>query len=627
MLSSKLRVYRVLVPSVGGQGGGTISEVLYRAVIIERERVAKENGMLDRIAYRTDLEYRYMIPGLAQRNGSVYSAVAFVSPLEFELPERVVIAERFHAASVDVMVAQELAEAVRFVGDGLLKADSTAIVNEHRFLTTVEKMPITKNLIPIDEQIAVLKRLVGRYLGIDAHELALAHGMKPVYANTILLGALAASNALPISKDSYIDAIEERFSGKVMDDNIEAFEIGYKHIMMMMRKMREEVREVSADTMDITEQSMEEILYRNHRRVMLSRGKRDADRYVELIKRFANNNKNSSSSDSDNGNDNGSGSGNDVGSSSNNSSYNNLPTSIPDTLIKIIAEGIGQLVEFEGWHHADRYMRMVLDIISIDREKGDGTFRLSRIYAMHLAGRLMRWEGPFEVARIKSRKIIPDTLHYRGAYGKGKDDVIVKVEALLQPNVEEMYGMVPKRIHDMICRLIPSWPKYIERKRYDGKPISIDLTSIGGYIKLWLLWKLSFMHKHSVRYNKEMEFVEHFTRVVKDLAITDYELACMVADYAQYIRGFAHVRTRNIDIFNVLVEYVVRKGLEMDDALAYTDHRITKAALRAAMNLITLDGEGKDKVIKFMDELYTLFKDGEYNKIYARLAMRQLVPI
>ncbi|MEO9365960.1 MULTISPECIES: DUF6537 domain-containing protein [Candidatus Nitrosocaldus] len=609
MLSSRLRVYRVLVPSVGGQGGGTISEVLYRAVIIERERIAKENGMLDRIAYRTDLEYRYMIPGLAQRNGSVYSAVAFVSPLEFELPERVVIAERFHTASVDVMVAQELAEAVRFAGDGLLKADSTAIVNEHRFLTTVEKMPITKNLIPVDEQIAVLKRLVGRYLGIDAHELALAHGMKPVYANTILLGALAASNALPISKDSYIDAIEERFSGKVMDDNIEAFKIGYKHIMMMLLEdsnrdagvmMMRKKREVTADTTDITEQSMEEILSRNHRRVMLSRGKRDADRYVELIKRLSANNNNNDSSNND--------------------------RSIPDTLIKIIAEGIGQLVEFEGWHHADRYMRMVLAIINIDRERGDGTFRLSRIYAMHLAGRLMRWEGPFEVARIKSRKVITDTLHYRDAYGKGKD-VIVKVEALLQPNVEEMYGMVPKRIHDTICRLIPSWPEYIERRRYDGKPISIDLTSIGGYIRLWLLWKLSFMHKHSVRYNKEMEFVEHFTRVVKDLAMIDYELACMVADYAQYIRGFAHVRARNIDIFNTLVEYVVRKGLEMDDALAYTDHRITKASLRAAMNLITLDGEGKDKVIKFMDELYTLFKDGEYNKIYARLAMRQLVPL
>ncbi len=609
MLSSRLRVYRVLVPSVGGQGGGTISEVLYRAVIIERERIAKENGMLDRIAYRTDLEYRYMIPGLAQRNGSVYSAVAFVSPLEFELPGRVVIAERFHTASVDVMVAQELAEAVRFAGDGLLKADSTAIVNEHRFLTTVEKMPITKNLIPVDEQIAVLKRLVGRYVGIDAHELALAHGMKPVYANTILLGALAASNALPISKDSYIDAIEERFSGKVMDDNIEAFKIGYKHIMMMLLEdsnrdagvmMMRKKREVTADTTDITEQSMEEILSRNYRRVMLSRGKRYADRYVELIKRLSANNNNNDSSNND--------------------------RSIPDTLIKIIAEGIGQLVEFEGWHHADRYMRMVLAIINIDRKRGDGTFRLSRIYAMHLAGRLMRWEGPFEVARIKSRKVITDTLHYRGAYGKGKD-VIVKVEALLQPNVEEMYGMVPKRIHDTICRLIPSWPEYIERRRYDGKPISIDLTSIGGYIRLWLLWKLSFMHKHSVRYNKEMEFVEHFTRVVKDLAMIDYELACMVADYAQYIRGFAHVRARNIDIFNTLIEYVVRKGLEMDDALAYTDHRITKASLRAAMNLITLDGEGKDKVIKFMDELYTLFKDGEYNKIYARLAMRQLVPL
>lgn len=594
MMSSRLRVYRVLVPSVGGQGGGTISEVLYRAVMIERERVAKANGMLDRIAYRTDLEYRYMIPGLAQRNGSVYSAVVFVSPLELDLPEQIVVAERFHTASVDVMIAQELAEAVRFAGSGLLNADSTAIVNEHRFLTTVEKMPTTKSLIPMDEQIAALKRLVGRYVGIDAHGLALTNGMKPLYANAILLGALAASNALPISKDSYISAIEERFSGKVMDENIKAFEIGYKHTISAYSVYSR--RNVVSD---ITEQSMDGIVERNHRRLMLSRGKRDAERYVELIKGFADNNSNS------------------------NSNSNSKYGIIPEDLLKILAEGIGQMVEFEGWHHADAYMRRVMDMLSIDRERGDGTFRLSKAYAMHLAGRLMRWEGPFEVARIKSRKIIKDMLHYRGS----RSNVIVKVEALLQPNVEEMYGMVPKRIHDIMCRIVPSWQSYIESRRYDGRPISIDLTSIGGYIKLWLLWKLSFMQKHSLRYHREMELVDYFTRVVKDLAMIDYELACMVADYAQYIRGFAHIRARNIDAFKTLVEYVVMKGLEMDGALKDEEHRITKAALRAAMNLITLDGEGKDKVIEFIDELYTLFKEGEYSRIYTRLALRQLVPL
>ncbi|MEM4399326.1 MAG: DUF6537 domain-containing protein [Candidatus Nitrosocaldus sp.] len=594
MMSSRLRVYRVLVPSVGGQGGGTISEVLYRAVMIERERVAKANGMLDRIAYRTDLEYRYMIPGLAQRNGSVYSAVVFVSPLELDLPEQIVVAERFHTSSVDVMIAQELAEAVRFAGSGLLNADSTAIVNEHRFLTTVEKMPTTKSLIPMDEQIAALKRLVGRYVGIDAHGLALTNGMKPLYANAILLGALAASNALPISKDSYITAIEERFSGKVMDENIKAFEIGYKHTISAYSVYSR--RNVVSD---ITEQSMDGIVERNHRRLMLSRGKRDAERYVELIKGFADNNSNS------------------------NSNSNSKYGIIPEDLLKILAEGIGQMVEFEGWHHADAYMRRVMEMLSIDRERGDGTFRLSKAYAMHLAGRLMRWEGPFEVARIKSRKIIKDMLPYRGS----RSNVIVKVEALLQPNVEEMYGMVPKRIHDIMCRIIPSWQSYIESRRYDGRPISIDLTSIGGYIKLWLLWKLSFMQKHSLRYHREMELVDYFTRVVKDLAMIDYELACMVADYAQYIRGFAHIRARNIDAFKTLVEYVVMKGLEMDGALKDEEHRITKAALRAAMNLITLDGEGKDKVIEFIDELYTLFKEGEYSRIYTRLALRQLVPL
>lgn len=281
------------------------------------------------------------------------------------------------------------------------------------------------------------------------------------------------------------------------------------------------------------------------------------------------------------------------------------------------------MVEFEGWHHAYTYLRNVMDIMSIDGERGDGTFRLSTIYARHLAGRLMRWEGPFEVARIKAVKGMEDVLPLVDTHGR---DLVVRVEALLQPNFEEMYGMIPKYIHDTICRLIPSWQEYVERRRYDGKPITIDLTSVVGYLMLWLLWRLSFLHRHSIRYHREMGLVGYFTNTIRTLAGVDYELACMVADCAQYIRGFAHVRARNIDAFKVLVEHVVMKGIEMDRALADNEYRIARAALRAAISMITLDGEGKDDVIRFMDELYLLFREGRYDALYSRLAFRQFVP-
>ncbi len=563
----KWRIYRVLVPSVGGQGGGTITEILFKAVVIEREKVASEKGLADRIAARTDLEYRYMIPGLAQRNGSVYSTVSFVSPQELDLPESAfILSERFYTASADVMVAQELAEAVRFASEGLLKTDAVAIVNEHRFLTSVEKMPVTKDLVDAGDQISTIKKLAGTYVGLNAHELALANEMKPVYANTMLLGALCASRAVPISKESFLRAMAERFSRKALEDNVKAFEIGYDHVLSASKG--ESQSSASAD--------IRQIIDRNCQRLSGSRGRRSAEMYMQ---------------------------------------YMDSITRLPPNLAGIFAEAVGQLVDFEGWDHARVYADSVMEILDLDRQKGDGSFRLVSSYAQHVAGRLMKWEGPFEVARIKSNKIYSP-----------KPDTIVKVEALLQPNVEEIYGMVPVKLHNLVCRMIPWWPEYIEKHKQDGRPMSVNITGIG-YLKLWLLWKLSFLHKHSVRYHRELAFVRHFTNTVKEIAEIDYELGCLVADYAQYIRGFSFVRARNIELFDILAHTVIKKCVEMDRALGNADYRIARSAFVAARNMVTLDGTGKDRVLRFMGELEDLFQKKKYGLLYAKLALRQLTPV
>lgn len=567
-MDSKWKIYRVLAPSVGGQGGGTITEILHKAVLIERTRFAHAAGKADSgITHRTDLEYRYMVPGLAQRNGSVYSVVLFVSPHELELPESgFVFSERFYTASADLMIAQELTEAVSFANSGLLKRDAVAVVNEHRVMTSVEKMPVTKDLVKVDDQVNAIKRLVGTYIGINAHELALSNAMKFVYANTILLGALCASSVLPISKRSFLDAIQEKFSGNTLRENMIAFEIGYQAVTAM----REGKQQIAGDA---RYQGIREVLDRNYRRVKSSRGKADAERYLEFMDK--------------------------------------IRPSLPDNVANIYAEGVGQLIDFEGWQHANIYTNNVMEMVGLDKQKGNGSFNLSQIYAKHLAGRLMKWEGPFEVARIKCRNVPP-----------AKSDSLLKVEALLQPNVEEMYGMVPKGLHDFICRVYEKWPEYIEKKKYDGKPMSIDMTSIGGYLKLWILWKFSFMHKYSVRYHKEITFVKHYTDTVKEITKVDYELGCLVADYAQYIRGFSFVRARNIDAFNTLVNDILLKAVEMDRALGNNNYRIARSAFIAARNLITLDGMGKDKALALMDEARTLFDAKEYDRLYQKLELR-----
>jgi indolepyruvate ferredoxin oxidoreductase beta subunit len=60
---------------------------------------------------------------------------------------------------------------------------------------------------------------------VQATEEALRMG-NPIYTNVILLGAVVGSGILPISRESMIPLLEERFPDKLLDPNINAFNKG-----------------------------------------------------------------------------------------------------------------------------------------------------------------------------------------------------------------------------------------------------------------------------------------------------------------------------------------------------------------------------------------------------------------
>ncbi len=221
------RVFRVLVASIGGQGGATISEILHKAVVVERDRYAEENGFYDEVKDRCDLEVRYMLPGLAQRSGSVFSTLTFVDPHTSQLPKATMyFSDKVYSGSLDLLLATELNEAIRYAGRGLLSADSTVIVNEHRLYTAREKIPDNKYVPYPIAQVKVLKKLAARYIGIDGTEIAASNGLPSVTVNTILLGVLSASGALPITRSSYMNALESMFKDEVLEENLKAFTLG-----------------------------------------------------------------------------------------------------------------------------------------------------------------------------------------------------------------------------------------------------------------------------------------------------------------------------------------------------------------------------------------------------------------
>lgn len=563
-LQKSPRLLRILVPSIGGQGGGVVTEILHTALVIEREKVAKEKGVWDALAKRTDLEARYMVPGLAQRSGSVFTSIACVSPDETELPEgEMLFSERVFTGSVDLMIVQEVAEAMRFVKAGYLRRDSVVITNEHRVFTTVEKMPSAGPMVKMEDMVAAMKKLCKTYVGIDASEVTGRLGLKPVTANTILLGIVSATKALPVRRESYVEALKQKFSGPVLEENLKAFGLGEKYHELV--SMRREAK------IDILQQSFNAIVERNKAILKERKRGREAlayERYCrEVVQKY------------------------------------------PEGLWNILAEAIGQLIDYEGWHHVRLYMGYVDEIIGLDKKHGDGSFALTREYAKHFAGRIFKWEGPYEVARLKALRKY-----------EVKKGTIIKVETLLQPNLEEVYGMFPWKMHSLLRAIIPWWEGFLHRNRFRGYPSTINVTSLHGFLFFKLMGGARFLHKHSVRYRRELEKIRHYTDEITRRAEVDYGLGVILATYIQNIKGFAHVREHNFECFDSLMG-LMDLCIEIDRDWGNRDYSTAKGAFLKAKSFVTLDGEGKDKIVGLHSALKELYGKKDSEGVYRLLGM------
>jgi indolepyruvate ferredoxin oxidoreductase, beta subunit len=193
----------VLIPAVGGQGGGVLSEWIVEAAIAD--------GF---VAHGTS------IPGVAQRTGSTtYYAEIFparddaLSPTVSLYPV---------PGAVDVLLAPELLEVGRMIELGFPSpARTTVIASTHRLYSIQEKIAIGNALYPTELLLDAARAFSRELHAFDALALAREHGTE---VNAILLGALAGSGVMPMRHDAYRDAI--RGKGVQVDANLRGFELG-----------------------------------------------------------------------------------------------------------------------------------------------------------------------------------------------------------------------------------------------------------------------------------------------------------------------------------------------------------------------------------------------------------------
>ncbi|WP_298960140.1 indolepyruvate ferredoxin oxidoreductase family protein [uncultured Roseibium sp.] len=200
-LASLERTHNTLVAGIGGMGVTTISAVLAMAAHVD----GKQASTLD-------------MTGLAQKGGPVTSHVRFAAS------DRSIEGPRVPAASLDLLVASDMVVATNADQLALAHRGQTLTVANTKVAPTAEF--VLKQTLSFDEtrMDTALREASGKYLPLNAADVAEKLLGDAIYANMLLVGMAYQSGALPISDYALETALE--LNGAAVANNIKAFRAG-----------------------------------------------------------------------------------------------------------------------------------------------------------------------------------------------------------------------------------------------------------------------------------------------------------------------------------------------------------------------------------------------------------------
>jgi indolepyruvate ferredoxin oxidoreductase, beta subunit len=201
------RPITLLVCALGGEGGGVLAEWLYAAAV--RAGHAAQSTS---------------IPGVAQRTGATtYYLEVWPEPAATHPGRRPVFSLSPVPGGVDLLVSSELLETVRQVGNGMVSGDRTRVVSSTaRTLTTAEKIGLGDGRTDDTALLVVLQRHARSAELLDLAALAREAGCA---ISAVLLGAVAASGALPFERSVFEDVV--RAGGKGVEPSLRGFALAF----------------------------------------------------------------------------------------------------------------------------------------------------------------------------------------------------------------------------------------------------------------------------------------------------------------------------------------------------------------------------------------------------------------
>ncbi len=208
MLSNRERPLTIAIVALGGQGGGVLTDWLVDT--------AQSNGYLVQSTF---------VAGVAQRTGAtVYCVEMFPKDRARAIGKDPVFTAYPVPGDVDLVVAGEMAETGRAIQKGFVTPNvTTLIASSHRVYSITEKSALGDGIVDQQPVAQIAEKAAKKFVCFDMQATASETGS---VISSVLLGAIAATGALPFSRESFETSI--RKDGRAVESNLRGFAVGYE---------------------------------------------------------------------------------------------------------------------------------------------------------------------------------------------------------------------------------------------------------------------------------------------------------------------------------------------------------------------------------------------------------------
>jgi indolepyruvate ferredoxin oxidoreductase beta subunit len=484
----------IAILAIGGQGGGVLADWIVST--------AELNGWF---AQGTS------VPGVAQRTGAtVYYVEVF--PNRGRPP---VLALMPTPGQVDVVLAAEFLESGRAILRGFCTPERTTLIcSTHRSYAISEKAAPGNGVIDSSRIVEAIRRNTRRVVALDMASIAERNGS---VISAVMLGALAASGALPYARDSFESAI--RAGGVGVDASLKAFAQAFSDVEAGVDGLAVLGRADMAAGGVVAGVDLPTIRHPGFARMVTS-----------ALQEF------------------------------------------PEAVRGMLGVGMRRLADYQDLRYVDEYLEKMRQVLTSDHAAGGVSWQFAlTTEAARQVAIAMAYDDVIRVADLKIRA--GRFTRIRKEVGTLDSRVLYTTE-FMHPGVSEVLGTLPRWLGAWMEKR-PRMCAVVDRIFNKGR--RVHTNKLSGFISLYLVAGMRRFRRGTLRHHREMQRLSGWLEQVLTAAGRDYALALEIVKNRRLVKGYSETHERGERKFQQVMQ-AARRLMGRADAAEWV-RKMREAAL------------------------------------------------